>query len=376
MSQLPINSEDAVEYRNFFQNLINSGQHFLFSFHENPDPDSIGSNRAFALVLKALGKEPIVVWGPSGPQAEFNYLSQYIDQVGVFNAKVSETIKDSPRVNTLVMLDSATSERIGLSNRDILNFGPEIKSVFAIDHHAGNDMSAIRLERKLIKTHMSSTCEMLAKMFYLYDPKLLTPEVCELLKVGMWSDTGGFTNSAVTREAFAWFNELIQINPSLLLIQTMERAKTLIDLAIGKKIMEQLEVFKYTDILCGIVVIEPEMINDAMNVNLVKYVDSDQLALVYEQNQSPHLAIDLLDRYGDIDVLFVALTQIKDGVRSYRVSVRSYGEKANGLAKIIAEQFGGSGHHNASGGSFSLEDKYLISTWIVAGINNKLKKDK
>ena len=371
MSQLPINSEDAVEYRNFFQNLINSGQHFLFSFHENPDPDSIGSNLAFALVLKALGKEPIVVWGPSGPQAEFNYLSQYIDQVGVFNAKVSETIKDSPRVNTLVMLDSATSERIGLSNRDILNFGPEIKSVFAIDHHAGNDMSAIRLERKLIKTHMSSTCEMLAKMFYLYDPKLLTPEVCELLKVGMWSDTGGFTYSSATAEAFAWFNVLIQISPSLLLTQKMERSKTLIDLGIGKKIMEQFEVFKYDDILCGIVVIEPEMITDAMNVNLVKCVDPNQLISGTDQNQSPHLAIDLLDRYGEIDVLFIAFTQVKDGKQSYRLSVRSYGEKGNGLAKIIAEQFGGTGHHNAAGGDFFAEDKYLIPTKIVTAINIK-----
>mgnify|MGYP001017073758 CR=1 FL=1 len=372
MSQLPINSEDAVEYRNFFQNLINSGHHFLFSFHENPDPDSIGSNLAFALVLKVLGKEPIVVWGPSGPQAEFNYLSQYIDQVGVFNAKVSETIKDSPRVNTLVMLDSATSERIGLSNRDILNFGPEIKSVFAIDHHAGNDMSAIRLERKLIKTHMSSTCEMLAKMFYLYDPKLLTPEVCELLKVGMWSDTGGFTYSSATSEAFSWFNMLIQINSSLVLIQTMERSKTLIDLAIGKKIMEQLDVFKYQDILCGIVVMDQKTIDDAAYFQFTKHIPKDQLD--FEANQSPHLAVDLLDRYGDIDVLFIAFAYKKNGKQSYRISVRSYGEKGNGLTKMIAEQFGGSGHHNAAGGQFLEEDKYLITTKIMNAINIKKNK--
>ena len=152
----------------------------------------------------------------------------------------------------------------------------------------------------------------------------------------------------------------------------MKGSETLIDLAIGKKIMEQLYVFKYQDILCGIVVMDQKTIDDAAYFQFTKHIPKDQLD--FEANQSPHLAVDLLDRYGDIDVLFIAFAYKKNGKQSYRISVRSYGEKGNGLAKMIAEQFGGSGHHNAAGGQFLEEDKYLITTKIMNAINIKKNK--
>lgn len=308
-------------YRQFLSELLHAGNRYLLSFHENPDPDSVSSNIALAMFLQNQGKSVTLVWGLSGKVADLEYLSQ---GCGVIEKTVPEM--DPNDYDALVLLDSATYDRVGITVEDVQKW----KKVFVIDHHEGNTMNGS--VTSLLEVSASSTCEILTNLFFGTDKRQVTTLIAKYLRLGIWTDTRGFRRrtSSATISLFA---RLSEIEPSMEFIDRAERSGKIENIEIIKNVIEAIEIRKVKGLKYAVVILP--------------------LSKLGGKKPSTHLATDFLEQFQEIDVACVVF---EIGMERYRLSVRSYTVNASGRARQIAERFGGTGHADAAGAL--VDDRY------------------
>lgn len=180
--------------------LIKSNQKFLFQFHVNPDPDTVGSALAFASVLKNIGKEVAVSRGDSSLP---DFLDILPSKELVVDKPVSEI--DLNNFDVFFMLDTSTLERVSATP---LNFPATIKTV-VIDHHITNPGYG---QINLIPEGYPATAQILFELFTQLN-LVITPEVAGNLFLGMYTDTGGFRFRGTTSSTLAAASALANIYP-------------------------------------------------------------------------------------------------------------------------------------------------------------------
>ncbi len=367
MVELTFTVAETSKYKSFFQRMIDSGTHFLLSCHQYPDADSLASNLALAEVLTSLGKKVTMLWGPSGAQSKFTYLSEYIQKHNVTDKSIYEYMYDRySKPDTLVILDCSSYDRIGVKDAEIVSFVGKGKKVIAIDHHDRNNMFFIDDSNKFIETDASSTCHILAKMLYLHNQALLTHQVCELLQVGIWTDTDKFANSSKNPEALALFAMLYEISKSTSIIDEMNVSGSFYELSTRKKILENLHVYHIAQTGFGISILNQD---DVIAAGELRFVLDKEMRHEASAPQSvdTHTGIEALSEYGGINVLIIGVHLLTEPKGTYRLSIRSY-RSADGFALRLAERFGGSGHGNAAGATISLSSAESLSNKLLEAI--------
>ena len=178
------------------QTLFEQYQTYAISTHVNPDGDAIGSELAFFLYLKKLGKT-VKIYNTDPVPKKYQFLP-YWDQIEKAEASVDFT----PEV--LIILDASSRERIGnfLSKR--LN---PINAVVNIDHHITAEAFG---DYNIIVPTASSTTEIIYK--YLKSVEIpIDADSALCLFTGIMFDTGCFRYSNATSETHRIAAELIEI---------------------------------------------------------------------------------------------------------------------------------------------------------------------
>ena len=174
--------------------LILSRNKFLVLSHTHPDGDSIGSQLAFASVLRELGKDVLIANQDPIPD-------RYLFLSG--SDGVVTTIPADYTCDALIVLDTASLKRLGA----IVDQLP-VKDVVMvnIDHHISNDRFGHIV---FVRPDRSSTSEIVFELIKAMDVPL-TPERAEQLYTGIVTDTGSFRHPNTTFNSFATGASLVK----------------------------------------------------------------------------------------------------------------------------------------------------------------------
>ncbi len=182
--------------------LINNAETVVLCCHVNADGDALGSMLGWAEVLRALGKEPLVVapdqypdylkWLPNSDKiVRYDKRKEYVDMV----LKIADLVFCLD-FNTLSRTDTMAAA---------LEQSPAQKVL--IDHHLEPDVDAV-----LTFSHpdMSSTSELVFRLvwqmglFEKVGKNFAVPVYC-----GMMTDTGGFTYNSSSPDIYFIISQLL-----------------------------------------------------------------------------------------------------------------------------------------------------------------------
>lgn len=308
---------------------IRARQRFVISSHSRPDGDSIGSQLAMALALRALGKHVEVVNQDAAPPALMAF-------PGVPSIRVAERVDDE--FDAAIIMECSDLKRTGVEGLDRY-------FVINIDHHPGNsDFGAINW--------FDGTAAACAEMVFDVIVALggpLSPEIATHIYVGILTDTGSFHYSSISARTFDICRQLVEagVDPPKV-ARSIFDSNTLGRLKLFGAVLGSIELEH--DGRLAVVCVNRAMAADAGGT----YDDTEGL-----------INLPLTVREIQAAVFFKEIDK-----HEYRVSMRSKGDID---LCAVAKKFGGGGHKNASG--CSLTGRYdEVRARIVAEVTAAIEQ--
>ena len=321
----------APELITKFKEWQNECKQFVIIAHTNPDGDAIGSSLALYHYLKYLRKNVCVImpnqfpdflrWLP-GADNIMNY-DYYTD---VANRKIAEA-------DVICCLDFNKLDRVD----DIAEKVRESKArKVMIDHHLDPEHFA---DITISHPDQSSTCELLYRFLCdlgYYDKMNTTVATC--IYTVMMTDTGGFTYNSK--------------NPELFFIVSMLLQKHVDKDLVYRKVNYNFSASRL--FLQGQVLSDMEVLPD---------YHTAILTLTKEQQQKYHYSKGDSEGFVNIplqikDVIFTCFLREDTEKDIVKISLRSIGEFP---CNLVAEEFNGGGHKNASGGELQKSDAKMAT---------------
>ncbi len=176
--------------------LVNQSQRIMLVGHVSPDGDTVGSCLALAWGLKALNKQPYVVFADDIPENL------------KFMPGSNEIIKPAQcpeQVDLIILVDCATLARTG---DGWLKPYLETTPLLIIDHHALRDEIGTV---QIIDPDAAATGELIYHFLTAMQIEL-TPQMANCMYAAISSDTGGFRFANTTEDAFLVASKLISID--------------------------------------------------------------------------------------------------------------------------------------------------------------------
>lgn len=321
----------APELVTKFKEWQNECKQFVIIAHTNPDGDAIGSSLALYHYLKFLRKNVCVImpnqfpdflrWLP-GADNIMNY-DYYTD---VANRRIAEA-------DVICCLDFNKLDRVD----DIAEKVRESKArKVMIDHHLDPEHFA---DITISHPDQSSTCELLYRFLcdlgYYYK---MNTTVATCIYTGMMTDTGGFTYNSN--------------NPELFFIVSMLLQKHVDKDLVYRKVNYNFSASRL--FLQGQVLSDMEVLPD---------YHTAILTLTKEQQQKYHYSKGDSEGFVNIplqikDVIFTCFLREDTEKDIVKISLRSIGEFP---CNLVAEEFNGGGHKNASGGELQKSDAKMAT---------------
>jgi len=278
---------------------------FLLTSHARPDGDSIGSQVALAAALRALGKQVRMVNRDRPPSA-------FLALPGVADIEIAERVEGA--FDALVVLGCSDLSRPGVA-------GLEGYYTINIDHHPGNAMyGAINW----FDGHASACGEQVADVV----DALGVPwsvEIASALYLAILTDTGGFRHSHISARTFE---------------ACRRAAEAGVDAAaLARVVYEQSSIGKLK--LIGALLDGMEITADGRVA--VMALDDPLFARTGATAEDTDGLINMPLMASEIQAVALIRAETNGDVR---VSLRSKGATD---VRLVAAEFGGGGHTNASG---------------------------
>jgi len=284
---------------------IRQRQRFVISSHVRPDGDAIGSQLAMAYALRHLGKEVRIVDGDRPPTPLLVF-------PGVEAIEVMAEIDDPG--DAVIVMECGDLARTGVR-------GFERGFVINIDHHPGNTMYGAL---NWFDLSAAACGEMVFDLVQALGVPL-TKEIATHVYIAILTDTGSFHYSNISPKTFEICRHCVEAG-----VDPPAVARSIFD----SNNLGRLKLF-------GAVLSRMEL------------DPSGRLATVYVDQQ---MATDCGGTYEDTEGLINLPLTVKEiqavvffkenGPNDWRISMRSKGDID---INVVAKQFGGGGHKNASG---------------------------
>ncbi len=309
---------------------INKGQSFLITAHVRLDGDALGSELAFWLMLKNMGKKAVIYNQDETPQ-------QYRFLPGSQN--IVHELGDVGLYDVGVVLDCSNLERVGKEAERIGN----IKTLINIDHHVSNGGFC---ELSMLDGQASSTGELLYRLMCEVRCNM-TKDICTNLYAAIITDTGGFRYSSTHRDTLWAAGDLVEkgaqpqwISENIYESDSPARLKLL------AKVLETMSL-------------------DLENKVGSLFVTQEALRQTGATLDHSEGFIDIPRTVKGIDIS-VLYTQLEN--KYYKVSLRSKGQIN---VERVAGKFGGGGHVNAAACRIAgnIEEVKSLIFAAIKGIN-------
>ena len=169
-----LDSQDAAAFRAF----VDSHDFFLVAGHKDPDGDCVSSSLAAAAILKALGKEFLLLnAGPFKRQEIRQYEKEFTSQLPFMS-------QEDKKNCGLLIVDCSELPRLGDMGESLKGF-----DTFIVDHHKTAEVPA-GAQSVIDPTSPAAVC--LLTMLYELVVGQPDPETAKIMFLGLSTDTGFF----------------------------------------------------------------------------------------------------------------------------------------------------------------------------------------
>lgn len=179
---MPISPAQAAE----FEALLARTRKVVVTTHMNPDGDAFGSALAMSHFLNRRGIDHEILHHDTHTPFTLKFLP------GV--ERIHQTWKDSEEPDLAIALDLNNLDRLG---QDIRDFVEQVPTMVVIDHHVPHYTPG---DLRIVDERAPATCLMLFHLFRQIGATI-TPEIATCLLTGIVTDTGSFRYSNTTTEA-------------------------------------------------------------------------------------------------------------------------------------------------------------------------------
>ena len=303
------NPEQAV-----FEAVRDKG-HILLATHCNPDGDALGSLLGLAEILEGLGKR--VLRYLEEPVSHLYRFLPGCGQIQTDMAKVREFVAQAQGDFLTVCLDCGDVCRLGRNSAELIGFRP----VVVIDHHKGNSGFG---DGAWIEPHRSSTGEMIFDLAIALGAEV-SSRAAECLYAAINTDTGSFRYESTSSHTFAVAGELVRrgVRPEVIASNLYDNY-TLGRLRLMQEVLATLEMHDRDRV--AVIRVTQKMLERTFTtmedteyfINFPRAVSSVRVAVFLKEIEAGHVSVSLRGK-GQCDV------------------------------SVVAAQFGGGGHRNASG---------------------------
>jgi phosphoesterase RecJ-like protein len=302
---------------------VKSKGHILLATHFNPDGDALGSLLGLAEILEGTGKK--VLRYLEEPVSHLYRFLPGCGQIQTDLVKVREFAAQAENDFLTVCLDCGDAQRLGKNSLELTGFRPLV----VIDHHKGNEGFG---DGVWIEPHRSSTAEMVYDLAVALGAGIST-RAAECLYTAINTDTGSFRYESTSSHTFAVAGQLVSrgVRPELIASNLYDNY-TLGRLRLMQEVLATLEMHERDRI--AIIRVSQKMLERTFTtmedteyfINLPRAVSSVRVAVFLKEVEPNHISVSLRAK-GQCDV------------------------------SLVAAQFGGGGHRNASG--FRIKGKNL-----------------
>lgn len=299
---------------------ITKAQKILLHLHPSPDPDSVGSALAMAEVCRSFGKEVVVIGGDSPLPTSMSFLPGFDS---VVSKNFGEVLTDN--FDLFIIQDSGSTGMI--TKHQAVVFPAQMKTI-VIDHHATNpNFGDINLV-----VDYPATAQILFDLFTEWQVEM-TETIAINLFVAVYADTGGFKYPYTLPSTFAMAGELVKINKGVLTaVVDLQNQLTPKSLQYKALVLGSIQVVSGRVAVAGLDF-------STLQKNNITDRDTEGLSMAGEM-------LGVKDWQATCTVMEKEPGQV-------RISLRSKNAEVIDVSKI-AEQLGGGGHKQASGGKLSL----------------------
>lgn len=320
------------------KSIILNNSSFLITTHVNPDADAIGSEVAFYYLLKKLGKDAFIINHSSTPyNMEFfndgNIIQHYNEELhkNIFN-----------EVDVIAALDFNRADRTVRMEKEIRESN---KLKICIDHHQDPENFA---DHFFIDTESCATGQIIFDFIKSTKIIELDLKIAEAIYAAIMTDTGSFRFERTTSEVHKIVAELLEIgiNPEKVYDQLYDQSKFSKIKLLGRALNSiKLDA------------------NGKLGYMSITQKDFDELNAI-ESDTENFVNYNLSIENVILGILFI---ELKNG---FKVSFRSKGEIP---VNLLAKEFGGGGHINASGARFFTNNMQEMIHIIISKAKSYLK---
>ena len=305
--------------------------HILLATHFNPDGDALGSLLGLADILEGMGKQ--VVRYLEDPVTHLYRFLPGCGQIQTDMKAVRAFVHEAGDDFLALCLDCGDEHRLGRHSKELITFEP----LMVIDHHKGNNGFGAG---SWIEPHRSSTGEMVFDLAIALGAEI-SARASECLYAAINTDTGSFRYESTSSHTFAVAGELVRrgVRPELVANQLYDNY-TLGRLRLMQEVLGTLEMHERDRIA-------------------VIRVTQNMLERTYTTMADTEYFINFPRAVATVRVA-VFLKEIEPGHIS--VSLRAKGQCD---VSLIASQFGGGGHRNASGCRFKGQSMESVRDILV-----------
>jgi phosphoesterase RecJ-like protein len=275
--------------------------------HKDADADSLGSALAFALSLRAQGRQTV---HPVVP-APYPFLLSYLPGF--------DTLEESPKhFDVVLTFDCATTHRFGDKRTMVESGGVPVVNV---DHHVSNDGYGTI---NLIEPWASASGQVVYRLLRKLDMPI-TADVANNLYAALFTDTGGFRHENTTEEALRLGAELVHLgaNPAWIALKSY-KSRPVPMLKLEGLAVAALQ----TD--CDGALVWSQVTEEMLEKTGASMIESE----------------GVIDQLQSIDTMKVAVLFKEMSSSLTKISVRTRDELD---ATDLCTPFGGGGHHRAAG---------------------------
>ena len=330
---------DMIDFEKL-KNIILNNHSFLITTHVNPDADAIGSEVAFYFLLKKLGKETFIVNHSATP-----YNMEFFNKENIIQRFDEEFHKNIfNEVDVIVALDFNRADRTVRMEQGIRS---STRLKICIDHHQDPENF---VDHFFVDTNYCATGHIIFEFIKTSKIVELDLQIAEALYAAIMTDTGSFRFERTTSEVHKIVAELLEqgVNPENVYDRLYDQSK-FSKLRLLGRALNSIELTGEGKV--GYMVITQK-----------DFVELDAIESDTENFVNYNLSIEKV-------VLGILFIELKNG---FKVSFRS---KGNIPVNLLAKEFGGGGHINASGARFftnNLQEMIpLILSKAITYLNNQ-----
>ncbi len=298
-----------------FREVVEAASTFVLTTHINPDGDALGSQLGLAKFLRSLGKQVRLINDDPTPSV-LSFLEDPDVPTEVYSHAVHDPVLKE--VDRIVLVDNSAPDRLGSLEHPMLGFA---EKVLCIDHHPSRNSP---WADQIVDERSCATAVMVYDLIRA-DGWVPDPISAEAIYVGLATDTGFFRFNSTNAKAHEVAAELVKlgVRPARSYEEIYERNSEAFTRLLGHT-LAGLKMF--ADGAIAVVRIDREMLEELS----AEDVDTSEI-------NTALLAMDGLS----VALLF---RELPDG--KVKVSLRSKGKID---VHLLASEFGGGGHRNASG---------------------------